>query len=159
VLDCGIGAGLLSEALFHIADCQPELNGVDLSSNLLALSAAKFNGQGAQARLVFGDICRLPYRNEQMDLVMSGLVLEHVAQPVDAVREMARVLRHSAPLVLIATRRGAPDHYFRRKYRYSPYREEVVSDWMKAAGLTQVRAQPLSGIARLFARAYIGMKV
>ena len=158
VLDCGIGAGLLSEALLHIADWQMELNGVDLSSNLLAMSAAKFNGQGVQARLALSDICRLPYRNEQMDLVMSGLVLEHVAQPVDAVREMARVLRHRGPLVLVATRRGAPDHYFRRKYRYRPYRVEVISDWVKAAGLTNVRAYPFSGIARLFAQAYIGTK-
>ena len=159
VLDCGIGAGLLSEALLHIADWQMELNGVDLSSNLLTMSAAKFNGQGVHARLALSDICRLPYRNEQMDLVMSGLVLEHVAQPVDAVREMARVLRHRGPLVLVATRRGAPDHYFRRKYRYRPYRAEVISDWVKAAGLTSVRAYPFSGIARFFARAYIGMKM
>jgi ubiquinone/menaquinone biosynthesis C-methylase UbiE len=158
VLDCGIGAGLLSEALLHIADWQMELNGVDLSSNLLAMSASKFNGQGVQGRLALSDIGRLPYRNEQMDLVMSGLVLEHVAQPVDAVREMARVLRHRGPLVLIATRRGAPDYYFRRKYRYRPYRAEVISDWVKAAGLTRVRAYPFSRIARFFARAYIGTK-
>jgi ubiquinone/menaquinone biosynthesis C-methylase UbiE len=159
VLDCGIGAGLLSEALLHIADWQIDLNGVDLSSNLLAMSAAKFNCQGAQARLVFSDVCRLPYRNEQMDLVMSGLVLEHVAQPLDAVREMARVLRQRGPLALVATRRGAPDHYFRWKYRYRPYRAEAVSDWMKAAGLTEVRAHPFSGFARFFARAYIGLKL
>jgi ubiquinone/menaquinone biosynthesis C-methylase UbiE len=158
VLDCGIGAGLLSEALLHIADWHMELNGVDLSSNLLAMSAAKFSDQGAQARLALSDICGLPYRNEQMDLVMSALVLEHVAQPLDAVREMARVL-HRGPLLLVATRPGAPDHYFRRKYRYRPYRAEVISDWVKAAGLTKVRAYPFSGIARFFARAYIGTKV
>ena len=159
VLDSGIGAGLLSEALLHIADWQMELNGVDLSSNLLAMSAAKFKVKGVPARLAFSDICRLPYRNEQMDLVMSGLVLEHVAQPLDAIREMARVLHKWRPLALIATRRGAPDHYFRQKYRYKPYTAEIISDWMKAAGLTEVRAQPLSGIANFFARAYIGIKV
>jgi ubiquinone/menaquinone biosynthesis C-methylase UbiE len=158
VLDCGIGAGLLSEAFLHIADWRTALNGIDISSKLLTISAAKFNGHGTQARLVLGDICRLPYRNEEMDLVLSGLVLEHVPQPLDAVREMARVLRRRALLILVATRRGAPDHYFRWKYRYRPYRAEVISDWMKAAGLTEVRSQPLSGIARFFARAYIAMK-
>jgi ubiquinone/menaquinone biosynthesis C-methylase UbiE len=158
VLDCGIGAGVLSEALLHIADWQMKLNGVDLSSNLLAMSAAKFNGQRVRARLVLSDVCRLPYRDDQMDLVMSGLVLEHVAQPEDAVREMARVLRRG-PLLLVATRRGAPDHYFRRKYGYRPYRAADIAAWVKAAGLTDVRAYPLSGIARFFARAYIGMKL
>jgi ubiquinone/menaquinone biosynthesis C-methylase UbiE len=151
VLDCGIGAGLLSEALLHIADWQMELNGVDLSSNPLAISAAKFNRLGLQARLIVSDICHLAYRSEQMNLVMSGLVLEHVAQPLDAVREMARVLRPRGPLVLVATRRGAPDHYFRWKYGYRPYRAEAISDWMKAAELTEVRTYPLSGIARFFA--------
>jgi ubiquinone/menaquinone biosynthesis C-methylase UbiE len=159
VLDCGIGAGLLSEALLHIADWQMELNGVALSSNLLAMSAAKFNGQGVQARLALCDICRLPYRSEQMDLVTSGLVPEHVAQPMDAFREMARVLRRRGPPALVATRRGAPDPYFRRKNSYRPYRAEVISDCMIAAGLTKVRAYPFSGIARFFTRAYIGTKV
>ena len=87
VLDCGIGAGLLSEAFLHIADWRTALNGIDISSKLLTISAAKFNGHGTQARLVLGDICRLPYRNEEMDLVLSGLVLEHVPLPLDAVRE------------------------------------------------------------------------
>jgi ubiquinone/menaquinone biosynthesis C-methylase UbiE len=124
---------------------------VDLSSNPLAISAAKFNRLGLQARLIVSDICHLAYRSEQMNLVMSGLVLEHVAQPLGAVREMARVLRPRGPLVLVATRRGAPDHYFRWKYGYRPYRAEAISDWMKAAELTEVRTYPLSGIARFFA--------
>lgn len=128
VLDCGVGAGLLSEALLHTAGRRIELNGIDVSSKLLAMSAAKFNRQGVQARLAFGDICRLPYRNEQMDLVISGLALEHVPQPVDAVREMVRVLSSRGSLVIVATRRGAPDYYFRRKYHYKPYPAAVALD-------------------------------
>jgi ubiquinone/menaquinone biosynthesis C-methylase UbiE len=70
----------LSEALLDVAGRQMELNGVDVSSRLLAMSKEKFSRCGVQARLVFGDICRLPYRDEQMDMVISGLVLEHVPQ-------------------------------------------------------------------------------
>ena len=33
-----------------------------------------------------------------------------------------------------------------------------ISDWVKAAGLTNVRAYAFSGIARFFARAYTGTK-
>jgi demethylmenaquinone methyltransferase/2-methoxy-6-polyprenyl-1,4-benzoquinol methylase len=158
VLDCGIGAGLLSEALLRIAGYGIELNGVDVSSNLLAISAAKFNRQGVYARLAFGDIRRLPYGNEKLDLVISGLVLEHVAQPLDGLREMVRVLRRDGPLVVVATRRGAPDFYFRRKYRYRPYPEADIVDWMKAAGIANVRVRRLYGIAGIFARAYTGTK-
>ena len=159
VLDCGVGAGLLSEALLNAAGRQIELNGIDLSSKLLAMSKEKFNRQSVQARLAFGDVCRLPYRDEQMDLVISGLVLEHVLQPADAVREMARVLSPGGPLVIVATRRGAPDWYFRKKYHYKPYLAAAVIDWMNTAGLAGVRSRPLSGIARLFAQAYTGRKL
>lgn len=159
VLDCGVGAGLLSEALLHTTGRRIELNGIDVSSKLLVMSAAKFNRQGVQAQLAIGDICRLPYRNEQMDLVISGLVLEHVPQPVHAMHEMVRVLSPRGPLVIVATRRGAPDYYFRRKYRYKPYPAALVLAWIKAVGLADVRSQPLHGLARFFAQAYTGTKV
>jgi ubiquinone/menaquinone biosynthesis C-methylase UbiE len=157
-LDCGVGAGLLSEALFRIAGRGIELHAVDLSANLLAMSAAKFNRLGVRARLAFADIRRLPYPDDQLGLVISGLVLEHIAQPLDAVREMARVLRRGGTLALVATRRGAPDFYFRRKYHYRPYPEGAIVDWMKTAGLRNVRVRPLSGIARFFASAYTGTR-
>jgi demethylmenaquinone methyltransferase/2-methoxy-6-polyprenyl-1,4-benzoquinol methylase len=157
-LDCGIGAGLLSEALLQVAAPPIELHGVDLSSNLLAMSKVKFNRRGARARLAFADIRHLPYNKDQFELVVSGLVLEHVAQPLDAVREMARALRPDGTLVIVATRRGAPDFYFRRKYRYRPWSGSAIVDWMTTAGLANVRARPLSGIARFFARAYTGTK-
>jgi ubiquinone/menaquinone biosynthesis C-methylase UbiE len=158
VLDCGIGAGLLSEALLDVAGGQIGLNGIDMSPKLLAMSKQKFSRRSVHARLALGDIRRLPYRDEQMDLTIGALVLEHVPQPVDAVCEMARVLRRGGPLVIVATRRGAPDWYFRGKYHYKPYPAAAVLEWMNAAGLAEVQTIPLSGIARFFAQAYTGRK-
>jgi demethylmenaquinone methyltransferase/2-methoxy-6-polyprenyl-1,4-benzoquinol methylase len=158
VLDCGAGAGLFSESLLDVADWPIELHGVDLSSKLLGIAKAKSDRRGAGAELAAGDITRLPYRNGQMDLVLSALVLEHVPHPVDAVREMMRVLRSGRLLALVATRRGAPDHFFRVKYRYRPYSKAAVLAWMRQAGLVAVQPRSLSGIARFFARAYTGVK-
>jgi ubiquinone/menaquinone biosynthesis C-methylase UbiE len=118
-----------------------DLNGVDLSANLLAMSRTKFHRIDICARLAFADIRHLPYPNEQFDLAVSGLVLEHVAQPLEAVREMARVLRGGGTLVVVATRSGAPDFHFRWKYRYTPYSEGAVVDWMKTAGLANVQVR------------------
>jgi demethylmenaquinone methyltransferase/2-methoxy-6-polyprenyl-1,4-benzoquinol methylase len=159
VLDCGVGAGLFSEALLNAITSPVELNGVDISEQLLSMAKSKFRGRGVLARLAFADICHLPYRDEDMDLVLSALVLEHVADPMHAVRELARVLRHGRPLVIVATRRGAPDHYFRRKYRYEPYANSEILGWLRQAGLEQISCRPLSGIARFFARAYVGVRV
>ncbi len=158
VLDCGTGAGLLIESFLDLGPAAAEIHAIDLSPNLLAMARAKFLRRGVPARLALSSISRLPYPEARMDLVLGGLVLEHVPEPLDAVREMARVLRPGRPLVLVATRRGAPDHWFRLKYGYSPYPKAALLGWLKQAGLTRVRAQPLYGIARLFARAYVGVK-
>ncbi|HWR51560.1 MAG TPA: class I SAM-dependent methyltransferase [Bryobacteraceae bacterium] len=158
VLDCGIGAGLFSESLLDVSDSPLEIHGVDRSSSLLAMAMSKFERRGSPARFAFGDVCHLPYRTEAMDVVLSALVLEHVPRPVDAVREMARVLRRGRALVIIATRRGAPDHFFRLKYHYRPYRKTDLLRWIRESGLTEVGSHSLSGIARLFAHAYVGIK-
>jgi demethylmenaquinone methyltransferase/2-methoxy-6-polyprenyl-1,4-benzoquinol methylase len=158
VLDCGIGAGLFSESFLDAADGPAVINGIDLSSKLLEMTRLKFHRRGVRARLAAGDICQMPYPNEAMQLVISALVLEHVVQPGDAVREMTRVVRHRGLLVIVATRRGAPDHFFRLKYRYKPYRERAILQWMEEAGLKDVKPYTLSGLARFFARGYVGVK-
>lgn len=158
VLDCGIGAALFSESLLNAMDSPIEVHGVDVSSTLLARARAKLISLGAEPGLTLADISNLPYRVGEMDMVLSALVLEHVPKPLFAVREMARVLRPGGWAIIVGTRTSAPDHFFRRKYRYHPYGAEAVLNWMRAAGLADVRSYRLTGIARFFARAYLGVK-
>jgi ubiquinone/menaquinone biosynthesis C-methylase UbiE len=42
---------------------------------------------------VFCDLCSLPMRNDQVDLIFSSSVLEHVHDPEQAIREMYRVIK------------------------------------------------------------------
>jgi demethylmenaquinone methyltransferase/2-methoxy-6-polyprenyl-1,4-benzoquinol methylase len=157
VLDCGIGAGLLAESLIDAGE-RPVIYGVDLSAALLGMAHSKLKNAGVAARLAFADVSSLPYRNQEMDLVMSALVLEHVPDPPAAIGEMVRVLRHDGLLIVVATRSGAPDHYFRWKYRYRPYGASLMLEWLTEAGLGNVRPYELSGIAHLFARAYVAVR-
>jgi demethylmenaquinone methyltransferase/2-methoxy-6-polyprenyl-1,4-benzoquinol methylase len=122
------------------------------------MARSKLSSYGIDARLAFADVSKLPYRDEAMDLVMTALVLEHVPEPPVALREMVRVLRHAGPLIIVATRSGAPDHYFRWKYRYRPFPASSILRWMAESGLEGVTPYELTGIARLFARAYVGVK-
>jgi len=52
--------------------------------------ATRAEGDGAD---VLGDAHRLPFRSASFDHVVTNAVLEHVANPFVAVREIARVLR------------------------------------------------------------------
>jgi hypothetical protein len=61
--------------------------------------------------------------------------------------------------VVVATRRSAPDWYFRQKYHYRPYASAAVLNWMNAAGWGEVQRRQLGGIARFFAQAYAGVKL
>jgi demethylmenaquinone methyltransferase/2-methoxy-6-polyprenyl-1,4-benzoquinol methylase len=93
-----------------------------------------------------------------MDLVISGLALEHALDPQSAIREMTRVLRPGAHLVLVATLPSAPDFITRLIYRYTPLPPPKLEKWMTQTGLVDVSAYRLSGLARIFGRAFVGKK-
>ena len=62
--------------------------GVDLpAADLAAHWAAR------QLPATFADVCALPFRDHAFDLVLAIEVLEHVAAPDDALREIVRVAR------------------------------------------------------------------
>jgi len=88
VLDAGCGEGLgLSRlaASLHRA----RLLGVDRNAAAMSLARARH----PQADLLLADVCRLPFASGSFDLAACLEVLEHVDEPSQAVRELARVTR------------------------------------------------------------------
>lgn len=89
-LDVGCGTGALSQTILRLA--QPSrTHGVDQSQGFLDLARQ----QVADARATFapGDAQALPVADAAYDAVVSGLMLNFVAQPALAVAEMARAAR------------------------------------------------------------------
>ncbi|HEX5481813.1 MAG TPA: class I SAM-dependent methyltransferase [Terriglobia bacterium] len=159
VLDCGTGCGLLLESAVKALGYGPiELFGVDLSSTMLDRARRRLKLRGANAKLSIADIASLPFGDDEIDLVMTALTLEHAAEPVDFLREMVRVARPGANLILVTTRAYAPDLPYQILFRYKHFRTEQILAWMKQAGLRDVRRQQLAGIARLFGQAFAGRK-
>jgi demethylmenaquinone methyltransferase/2-methoxy-6-polyprenyl-1,4-benzoquinol methylase len=158
VLDCGIGTGLFSDGLLRAVNRRFEICGVDLSEKMLARARSRLMQRNLLPRLELGDAHRLPFRNGEMDMVISALMVEHVPKPLDALCEMTRVARPGAPLVLVVTRPHAPDFPYRFKYRYKPYPAERLMGWLTTAGIGGIRVYPLAGLARPFGRAYVGRK-
>ncbi len=89
-LDIGCGTGALSQTILEVASPQ-SLLGVDPSEEYLALAREQI--QGTRADFLRGDAQALPVSSAAFDVAVSGLVLNFVPRPDQALSEMARVVR------------------------------------------------------------------
>ena len=86
---CGVGAvlGILGQAFPGI-----RLAGVDIEERQLEVARAHLAELGLEADLRQADALKLPYPDESFDHVWMMWFLEHVADPVAALREARRLL-------------------------------------------------------------------
>lgn len=104
VLDAGSGTGIVTLG-FQSAGFRPKkIVALDLSFNLLEVSREEFEkDKQADAENICpvqGNVLKMPFADETFDLVLTCGVLEYV--PLDeGLKEMARVLKRGAKLVLI----------------------------------------------------------
>jgi SAM-dependent methyltransferase len=90
-LDVGCGTGELSDAI--VVHCNPKsLIGVDPSESFL--SAASDKVPDARVDFQVGQAQALPFPSESFDMVVSGLMLNFVADRPTALAEMKRVARY-----------------------------------------------------------------
>jgi SAM-dependent methyltransferase len=90
VLDAGCGTGSLTLALADHPGLE-SIEALDFEENFVA--ALRSRTTDARVRAQQGDVCALPYGDEEFDAVYSLLVLHFVSDAHRAVREMRRVLR------------------------------------------------------------------
>lgn len=93
LLDVGCGPGTITVDLAtHVPGGR--VLGVDTSPDVLAKAADLAVAQGVEnVELEQADVMALPYSDSSFDVVHAHQVLQHLADPVAAVREMRRVLR------------------------------------------------------------------
>jgi ubiquinone/menaquinone biosynthesis C-methylase UbiE len=92
-LDAACGTGRQAGVL-HELGCSTV--GVDQSESMLAIACEKL----PDVRFEVGDVEHLPFDDDQFDLAVVSLALCHLADPGDAVVELARVLRPGGVLVI-----------------------------------------------------------
>jgi SAM-dependent methyltransferase len=89
-LDVGCGTGVLIQTILHVAS-PSEVEGFDPSSGYIAF--ARQQVVDYRVRFAIGDAQALPFESMTYDAVVSGLVLNFVPQPGQALSEMVRVAR------------------------------------------------------------------
>ena len=98
VLDVACGAAHASEV---VAPVVRQVVGVDLTTDLLALGAARLRDAGIDNVLLQeGNAQALPFVDDSFDVVFCLNSLHHVGDPVRAVAEMVRVCRPDGRVVL-----------------------------------------------------------
>jgi ubiquinone/menaquinone biosynthesis C-methylase UbiE len=104
--DIGCGVGHWSRLLYPYLRPPARLAGVDREPRWVAEAPKKFHRDFPHvAPELFsfhqGDATKLPLDDESFDVVTCQTVLMHLAQPLDALREMLRILRPGGLLVCV----------------------------------------------------------
>jgi ubiquinone/menaquinone biosynthesis C-methylase UbiE len=112
-LDLGCGAGQL---VLGLACQAPDLHvtGIDLSETLLADAKRSAQQFGLEERVDFrpGNVEKIPFPDQSLDLVVSTLSLHHWIDPVRVLDEIERVLKPGGAFYIFDLRRDmAPPFY------------------------------------------------
>ena len=92
ILDLGCGPGLYASVLKQRGAI---VKGIDASEELIKIAREEVKG----VEFILGDAEKLPYRNNEFDIVLSALVLGHFDKWNKVLSEIRRVLKKNGVLV------------------------------------------------------------
>ncbi|MGR3277318.1 class I SAM-dependent methyltransferase [Acaryochloris marina NIES-2412] len=140
VLDCGVGTGAFSLALLESVDQPAHVSGVDISYPMLTQAQQILENRCMSLDLRREDIRHLPFADASFDAVIFAHVLEHMAEPVETLREMVRVLKPGTPLIGSVTRRGLGQALMSLYWQNRGYTSHQLTSFLEASGLEAVRS-------------------
>lgn len=155
VLDVGCGPATITLDLAGRVGASGQVTGIEPLAETLELGRAEAVRRGdTRTRFEVGDVFALPYDDGSFDVVHAHQVLQHLTDPVAALREMWRVL---APGGVLATRDADYDEMawhpqppeldrwrdiylaIARANDATPAAARHLRAWARAAGLENVR--------------------
>lgn len=156
-LGCGFGRHAFGAARLGAAVVALDAAGAEVRAvraTFAAMVAAGELGDRAEAGAVQGDARALPFADGTFDHVVASEVLEHVADDVGAMRELARVLRPGGTMAVTVPRLGpeAVNWLLSDAYHDVPgghvriYRRSTLLERLAACGLEPVGRHHAHGL-------------
>jgi ubiquinone/menaquinone biosynthesis C-methylase UbiE len=137
ILDAACGNGRYSVNLLKHADADAELTAFDLSQKMLV--RARHRLSSPRVTFCAADLTRLPYAAASFDAVVCGWVIEHLADPRPALRELHRVMKPGAKLLLMATENTFLGRWCGRLWHCRTYNRGELRAACEECGLTWSR--------------------
>jgi demethylmenaquinone methyltransferase/2-methoxy-6-polyprenyl-1,4-benzoquinol methylase len=122
VLDCATGTGDLAFEFAREVGPSGHVTGIDFVPGMVQRARAKGAKQSAGARFSVADALRLPFADDAFDLSSIAFGIRNVDDPVQCLREMARVVKHEGRVVVLEF--GQPDGLMSLPYRF--YSRHVI---------------------------------
>jgi ubiquinone/menaquinone biosynthesis C-methylase UbiE len=135
VADIGAGTGFLTEGLINKSI---QVVAVDQSEKMLEIMKNKFSGYDFIDYRV-GEGCMLPIDNESVNYAFANMYLHHVKVPVDALKEIYRILKPGG--MLIITDLDEHNFTFLQKEHndyWMGFSRENIKKWFVASGFKNV---------------------
>jgi len=135
--DLGCGNGALLEMLGRKARA---VIGVDSSRRMLEEARRRLAGREAAADLRIGELEHLPLGDGETDCAVINLVLHHLPEPAQALREAHRVIGEGGTLLVADFRRHGQE-WLRRRHgdRWLGFEPADLEQWLRQAGFTSDR--------------------
>jgi ubiquinone/menaquinone biosynthesis C-methylase UbiE/DNA-binding MarR family transcriptional regulator len=141
VADLGCGTGAMLPVLApHVA----RVIGVDASDEMLA--AARDRARAFEnVELRAGALETLPLGTASVDAATLMLVLHHLASPIEALKEAARVLKPGARLLIVDMAPHDHEEYRQRMgHVWLGFADDQMRKLLTQAGFSAIRIQPLA---------------
>jgi SAM-dependent methyltransferase/acyl carrier protein len=101
VLDCGCGPGYLLTKL-HALYASMQCIGIEISPELVAVARARTaSGKPGRCQIFQQSIAELEFPDGSFDFVIARLVLEHLPNPMPALKEVLRVLKPGGKAIFV----------------------------------------------------------
>lgn len=133
--DIGAGTGFVTEGLIHKG---LKVIAVDQSEAMLEEMRKKFAGaKGVEYRV--GEAEKLPVPDSTVDYAFANMYLHHVEIPLEAIKEMVRILKPGGKLVITDMDEHRFDFLLKEHQdRWMGFKRGDITRWFGEAGLKDI---------------------